>query len=150
MLQIQNWLHLSFFFCREFAPQIWRSPHSVKACIFVFLLSIPSSILLFWAVLTPLKTVYIRVPPNNSINARAPSLGLRLSLFSEVSYTRTNFNNRYIAESIKVALGIGKLLFGGHSSKSLHFSIRPNDQLPKQPFFDLAVYCMQVILYTIH
>ena len=74
----------------------------------------------------------------------------RLSLFSEVSYTRPNFNNRYIADSIKVALGIGKLLLGGHSSKSLHFSIRLNDQLPKQPFYDLAVYCMQVILYTIH
>ena len=28
--------------------------------------------------------------------------------------------NFYIADSIKVALGIGKLLFGGHSSKSLH------------------------------
>ena len=30
--------------------------------------------------------VYIQVPPNNPINARAPSLGPRLSLFSEVSY----------------------------------------------------------------
>ena len=30
--------------------------------------------------------VYIRVPTNNPINARAPSLGPRLSLFSEVSY----------------------------------------------------------------
>ena len=94
--------------------------------------------------------VNIRAPQNNPINARAPSLGPRLSLFSEVSYTRPNFNNRYIADSIKVALGIGKLLLGGHSSKSLHFSIRLNDQLPKQPFYDLAVYCMQVILYTIH
>ena len=37
-------------------------------------------------------------------------------------------------------LGIGNLLFGFHSSKSLHYSICPNDQLPKQPFFDLAVY----------
>ena len=30
--------------------------------------------------------VYIRVPPNNPINARAPSLDPRLSLISEVSY----------------------------------------------------------------
>ena len=44
----------------------------------------------------------------------------------------------YIADSIKGALGIGKLLFGGHSSKSLHCSICQNaqcalinDQLPK-------------------
>ena len=48
------------------------------------------------AVLTPLKHstslsamfVYIRVPPNNPINARAPSFGPRLSLFSEVSYSK--------------------------------------------------------------
>ena len=60
----------------------------------VFFLSIPTSVLLFWAVLTPLKHstslsamfVYIHVPPNNPINARAPSLSPRLSLFSEVSY----------------------------------------------------------------
>ena len=31
--------------------------------------------------------VYIRVPPNSPINARAPSLGPRLSLFSEGSYS---------------------------------------------------------------
>ena len=31
-------------------------------------------------------------------------------------------------------LRIGKLLFGDHSSKSLHRSIWSNDQLPKQPF----------------
>ena len=37
-------------------------------------------------------TVYIRVPTNNSINARAPSLGPRLSLFTEVSYTEYSFN----------------------------------------------------------
>ena len=44
----------------------------------------------------------------------------------------------YIADSIKDALGIGKRLFGGHSSKSLHCSICQNaqcalinDQLPK-------------------
>ena len=44
-----------------------------------------------------------------------------------------------IAYSIKIALDIGKLLFDGHSSKSLHCSIctktpNTNDQLPKQPF----------------
>ena len=46
------------------------------------------------AVLSPLKHstslsamfVYIRVPLNNPISARAPSFGPRLSLFSEVSY----------------------------------------------------------------
>ena len=59
-----------------------------------FFLSIPPSVLLFWAVLTRLKHstplsamfVYIHVPPNNPMNARAPCLGPRLSLFSEVSY----------------------------------------------------------------
>ena len=40
----------------------------------------------------------------------------------------------YIADSMKVALGIGKRLFDGHSSKSLHCSVCPNAQLPKQPF----------------
>ena len=51
-------------------------------------------VLLFWVVLTPLNRSsslsamfdYIRVPPKNPINVRAPSLGPRLSLFSEVSY----------------------------------------------------------------
>ena len=48
---------------------------------------------------------------------------------------------KYIAEdSIKVALGIGKLLFGGHSSKSLHCSICPKDRFIKATYFDLAVY----------
>ena len=48
------------------------------------------------AVLTPLKHstslsamfVYIRVPKNNPVNARAPSFGPRLSLFSKVSYSK--------------------------------------------------------------
>ena len=50
-------------------------------------------------------------------------------------------NYLYIADLINVALGIGRLLFGGHSSKSLHCSIWLNaqcpitdDQFPKQPF----------------
>ena len=59
-----------------------------------FYLSIPPSFLLFWAVLTSLKHstplsamfVYIYVPPNNLINARAPSSGPRLSLVFEVRY----------------------------------------------------------------
>ena len=61
-----------------------------------FFCSIPPSaaVLIFCAVLTPLKHstslsamfVYIHVPPNNPINARAPSLGPRLSLSFEVSY----------------------------------------------------------------
>ena len=63
---------------------------------------------------------------------------------SERNVSRVGF---YIPDSIKVALGIGnwalrigKLLFGGQSSKLLHFLICPNaqcpitsDQLPKQP-----------------
>ena len=47
------------------------------------------------------------------------------------------------ADSIKVALGIGnwalarKLLFGGHSGKSLHCSVCPNDtKCPKQPLLN--------------
>ena len=32
--------------------------------------------------------VYIRFPPNNPINARAPSFGSKLSLFPEVSYSK--------------------------------------------------------------
>ena len=59
-----------------------------------FFLSIPPSVLLYWASLTALKHstslsatfVYIRVPPNNPSNVRAPSLEPRVSLFSEVSY----------------------------------------------------------------
>ena len=47
------------------------------------------------------------------------------------------FETLYIAHSITVALGIGKLLFGGHSSKSLHCSICP---INKATIFDLAVY----------
>ena len=58
---------------------------------------------------------------------------------------KTNSPLRCVADSIKVALGVGKLLFGFHSSKSLHYSICPNDQLPKQPFFDLAVYDSEAI-----
>ena len=56
--------------------------------------AISPSLLLIRAVLTPLKHstslsamfVYICVSLNNPINARAPSLGPRISLFSEVSY----------------------------------------------------------------
>ena len=33
-----------------------------------------------------------------------------------------------IADSIKVALGIGKLFFGGHSCKSLHCSLHSKAQ----------------------
>ena len=59
-----------------------------------FFLSISRSVLLLSAVLIQMKHssslsamfVYIRVSPNNLINARAPSSGPRLSLFSEVSY----------------------------------------------------------------
>ena len=32
--------------------------------------------------------VYIRVPPNNPINARASSFDSKLSLFPEVSYSK--------------------------------------------------------------
>ena len=59
-----------------------------------FFLSISPSVLLLSAVLIQMKHssslsamfVYIGVSPNNLINARAPSSGPRLSLFSEVSY----------------------------------------------------------------
>ena len=59
-----------------------------------FFFSIPPSILLFWAVWTLLKhstplsacLFTFAPPPNNPINGSAPSLGPRLSLFSEVSY----------------------------------------------------------------
>ena len=53
---------------------------------------------------------------------------------NEDSVSRVGF---YIPDSIKVALGmgnwalgIGKLLFGGHSSKLLHCLIRTNAQCP--------------------
>ena len=47
----------------------------------------------------------------------------------------------FIANSMKAALGIRKLLFGGHSSNSLHCSICSNAQWPitRATFFDLAV-----------
>ena len=41
----------------------------------------------------------------------------------------------YVADSIKVALGIGELLFGGHSLFHMPKCPITNDQLPKQPFF---------------
>ena len=74
-----------------------KSPRHIFLQLHIFMLfplSIPPSFLLFWVVLTPLKHstwlsamfVYIHVPPNKFINAQAPSLGPRLSLFSEVSY----------------------------------------------------------------
>ena len=59
----------------------------------------------------------------------------------------------YIADSIKVAIGIGnraleigKLLFGGPSCKSLYCSICSTAQCPitKATFFELAVY----LVYT--
>jgi len=54
------------------------------------------------------------------------------------------FSIRCIPNSIKVALGIGylrigNLLFGGHSSKTLHcvlYAQMPNTQLPKQPLLN--------------
>lgn len=50
----------------------------------------------------------------------------------------------YMADSIKAALGIEKLLSGGHSRKPCHCSICSNVQLPrpitKATFFDLAVF----------
>ena len=60
-----------------FGSNSWSSLSFTFSC---FIFSIPPSVLLFWAVLTPLKHstslstlfVYMRVPPNNPINARAP------------------------------------------------------------------------------
>ena len=84
--------HDAFFsvFSRGKIVPVTSSSFSFTFSCFIF--SIPPSVLLFWAVLTLLKRstslsamfVYIRVPPDNPINARAPSLGPRLSLFSEV------------------------------------------------------------------
>ena len=70
------------------SPQAHLLPSSSHFLVFFFL-SIPPSFLKFWAVLTPQRYstslsamfVYIRVPSNNPINARAPSLGPRLTLF---------------------------------------------------------------------
>ena len=53
--------------------------------IFIFFLSIPPSILLFWAVLSPLKHS-AWLPPCECLHLRPPSSGFRLSLFSEVRY----------------------------------------------------------------
>ena len=47
-------------------------------------------------------------------------------------------------------LGIGNLLFGAHSRRSLHCSMCPNDQLPKQPFFDLASFLSFVLEVASH
>ena len=47
----------------------------------------------------------------------------------------TSTHRPYIADSIKVALRIGKLLFGGHSLFHMPKCPITNDQLPKQPFF---------------
>ena len=79
-----------------------------------------------------------------------------------VQKTYQNYSVKCIADSKKVALGIGhwalgigKLLFGSHSSKSLHCSIYAqmpnvqcpisNDQLPKQPF----LFSMNAVPYLI-
>jgi len=67
--------------------------------------------------------------------------GINLSTFSHDSLEKIK---KYIPNSIKVALGfgqlrIGKLLFGGHSSKAFHCvpcAQMPNAQLPKQPFLN--------------
>ena len=68
-----------------------------------FFLSIPLPVLPFWAVLTLLKhSTSLSAclftfapppppPPNNLINARAPSLDPRLSLFFEVRYCQSGF-----------------------------------------------------------
>ena len=49
--------------------------------------------------------VYIRVPPNNPINARALSLGPRLSLFSEVSYFLSYKQSYMIRSGTKESIG---------------------------------------------
>ena len=65
----------------------------------------------------------IRVPPNNSINANVPSLGPRLSLFSEVSYffEKVSFQNFWkyrggviwnILQKVSVKLGVFTTLPG--------------------------------------
>ena len=87
----------------------------------------------------PLQTNKKKTITQNKTNTQAKNcLPLKIKV-------KTNSPLRCVADSIKVALGVGKLLFGFHSSKSLHYSICPNDQLPKQPFFDLAVYDSEAI-----
>ena len=69
-------VHSSGFSRGKIAPGTFSSFSFTFSC---FILSIPPSVLLFWAVFTPLKHstplsamfVYIRVPPNNLINDRA-------------------------------------------------------------------------------
>ena len=92
-----------------------------------FFLSIPPSVLLYWAPLTTLKHstslsaifVYIRVPPNNPLTVRAPSLGPRPSLFSEVSY-RPFAQGRHFTSMNRILQGfaflckLGLLLFKPH------------------------------------
>ena len=78
-----------WFFLRKNRPRYTSAAHFMLFCLLI-----PPSVLLFWAVLTLLKHsfslsaifVYIRVPQNDPITVRVPSLGPRLSLFPEVSY----------------------------------------------------------------
>ena len=78
-------------------------------------------------------------------NESPSTLSLSIQVYMKIETERScfpvrfspEFQTLYIAHSIKVALGIGKLLFGGHSSKALHCLICP---ITKATFFDLAVY----------
>ena len=74
-----------------------------------------------------------------SLDIKSIYICLRLKLFLE--YTYNCFNKGFFGH---LEFSIGKLLFGGHSRKSLHCSICPmfNYQWPitKATVFDLAAY----------
>ena len=76
-----------------------------------------------------------------SLDIKSIYICLRLKLFLE--YTYNCFNKGFFGH---LEFSIGKLLFGGHSRKSLHCSICPmfNYQWPitKATVFDLAVYIL--------
>ena len=114
----------SWFFSGYYSPR-YIFPFSFT--FLFFFLSIPPSVLLCWAPLTTLKHstslsaifVYIRVPPNNPLTVRAPSLGPRPSLFSEVSY-RPFAQGRHFTSMNRILQGfaflckLGLLLFKPH------------------------------------
>ena len=84
-------MHSSSFSRSKIAPGTSSSFSFTFSCFFFFNSTFHFAIL---SCFNPAETfhsafrmfVYIRVPPNNAINGSTPSLGPRLSLFSEVSY----------------------------------------------------------------
>ena len=102
-------VHSSGFSRGKIASGTFSSFSFTFSCFF---LSIPPSVLLFWAVFTPLKHstplsamfVYIRVPPNNLINERAYFGSQVITLFrSELLwyYFLGNRNKYHVAMTSK-------------------------------------------------